>query len=105
MRHLKSKKIWSQGTFFKYLGSPFPREACQDCPDGCLWVSSIPGLEIRPIKKNQEKKLKLTKFDLKTQANQQKKLNFREQHACRFKIYDQFLLKSQGFLEKNMRLC
>ena len=42
MRHLKSKKIWSQGTFFKFLGSPFPEEACQDFPDGCFWVSCIP---------------------------------------------------------------
>ena len=25
-----------------FLGSSFPEEACQDCPDGCSWVSIIP---------------------------------------------------------------
>ena len=40
MRHLKNKKIWSQGTFFKILGSPFPEEAYQDCPHNFFWVNS-----------------------------------------------------------------
>ena len=42
MKHLKNIKFWSQGTFFKNLGSPFLKEASQDYPDGCFWVSSIP---------------------------------------------------------------
>ena len=41
MRHLKSKKIWSQGTFIKFLEPPFPKETCQDLPFEFSWVHSI----------------------------------------------------------------
>ena len=63
---------------------------------------TIPGLEIRPFRK---KKLKLKKTQTqeivsKNSSQSNKKLNFRQQHACRFKIYDRFLLKTQGILEK-----
>ena len=42
MRHWENNFFWSQGTFFKILGSPFLEEACHNCPDGCFWVSTIP---------------------------------------------------------------
>ena len=42
MRPLKNIKFWSQGTFFKNLGSPFLNEASQDYPHERFGVSSIP---------------------------------------------------------------
>ena len=58
------------------------------------------GLEIRPFRKKLKRKKTTQEILSKNSSQSNKKLNFRQQHACRFKIYDRFLLKTQGILEK-----